>query len=236
MSIGRIAAPQASNFLLTVLLSKPRVRRVSRTVVTVRTPTEEAPNELDGRALRRLNSYERAVDALLDLIQSGNPAPTAQQIADKSGISVRTVFRLTEDIESLHAAAVDRQIQRTAHLYVSLRATGGLGPRIRALVENRASVFEAIAPIRRVADRLAGTSPQIAEGLALHHRLLQAQIAELFGQEFSAISRVRRPDALNAADVAAGWETWDTLRRQKGLSLPSSARVVRLLLEGVLGR
>jgi AcrR family transcriptional regulator len=199
-------------------------------------PTSEAPSELDGRTLRRLNSYERAVDALLDLIQSGNPAPTAQQIADKSGISVRTVFRLTEDIESLHAAAVDRQIQRTAHLYVALRTTGGLGARIRALVENRATVFEAIAPIRRVADRLAGTSSPIASGLAMHHQLLRAQVAELFEQELARVSRVRRPDTLSALDVATGWETWDTLRRHQGLSVPSSAQVVRLLIEGVLGR
>lgn len=199
-------------------------------------PTVEAPNELDGRTLRRLNSYERAVDALLDLIESGNPAPTAKQIADKSGISVRTVFRLTEDIESLHAAAVDRQIHRTAHLYVNLRTTGGPEARIRALVENRTTVFEAIAPVRRVADRLAATSPPIAEGLAMHHGLLRAQVAEIFERELVRVSRVRRPDTLAALDVAAGWETWDTLRRLQGLSVPSSARVVRLLLERVLAR
>jgi IclR helix-turn-helix domain len=63
---------------------------------------------LDGRARRRLHSYERAVDALLDLLEAGNPAPTAQEIAARSGISVRTVFRLTEDIETLHAAAWSR--------------------------------------------------------------------------------------------------------------------------------
>jgi len=198
------------------------------------TPTEVAPNDLDGRTLRRVNSYERAVDALLDLIQSGNPAPTAQQIAEKSGISVRTVFRLTEDINSLQARAVDRQIRRTADLYVKLRTTGGLGARIRALVENRATVFETVAPIQRVADSLAGTSPQIADGMAMLHHLLRTQIAELFERELGRISRVRRPDALDALDVVAGWETWDTLRRLQGLSVSSSARVVRLLLEGTL--
>ena len=108
----------------------------------------------DGRTRRRLNSYERAVDALLDLIESGNEAPTAQQIAERSGISVRTVFRLTEDIESLHAAAVLRQVQRTAHLYVTLPSTGTFETRLHTLVKNRVTVFETIAPIRRVADRL----------------------------------------------------------------------------------
>ena len=208
-------------------------------IATTDAPTHEQEQQeqpQDGRTLRRLNSYDRAVDALLDLIESGVPSPTAQQIAEKSGISVRTVFRLTEDIESLHAAAIERQIQRTAHLYVKIPASGSLGARIRALVDNRASVFEAIAPTRRVAERLAESSPQITEGLAFHHQILQMQVAELFDRELSRISRVRRPDALNAIDVAAGWETWDQLRRIQGLSITSSGRVVRLLIEGVLGK
>jgi AcrR family transcriptional regulator len=194
------------------------------------------PQPQDGRTLRRLNSFDRAVDALLDLIVSGNSSPTAQQIAEKSGISVRTVFRLTEDIEELHAAAVQRQVQRTSHLYVHLPASGSLSSRIRALIENRSTVFEAVAPTRRVAERLAETSPQIAEALDFHHQLLQAQVAELFGRELSRISRVRRADALSAVDVAAGWETWDHLRRIQGLSITSSGRVVRLLIEGVLAK
>jgi TetR/AcrR family transcriptional regulator, regulator of autoinduction and epiphytic fitness len=196
----------------------------------------QPPQPQDGRTLRRINSFDRAVDALLDLIQSGNSSPTAQQIAEKSGISVRTVFRLTEDIEQLHAAAVQRQVQRTAHLYVQIPVTGSLGTRIRALVENRSTVFEAVAPTRRVAERLAESSPQIAEGLAFIHEYLQAQVAELFDRELSRISRVRRPDALSAVDVAASWETWDQLRRVQGLSIASSGRVVRQLIEGVLGK
>src|SRR5437660_1544724 len=118
--------------------------------------------DVDGRSLRRAQSYDRAVDALLDLLQSGNPAPTAQEIAARSGISVRTVFRLTKDIEALHAAAVSRQMERTAHLYAPILVSGKLTTRVRRLVEIRVGVFETIAPIRRVADRLAGTSECIA--------------------------------------------------------------------------
>jgi AcrR family transcriptional regulator len=190
---------------------------------------------LDGRSRRRLNSYERAVDALLDLIEAGQPSPTAQQIADRSGISVRTVFRLTDDLESLHAAAVQRQMERTAHLYSkALPTTGTLAVRIRALLKNRVTIFETIAPVRRVADRLAADSARIAEGLDLHHLLLRTQVAEVFETELAAVPRARRLDTLNATDVAAGWETWDQLRRTMNLPVASAAKVVTLMLEGVL--
>jgi TetR/AcrR family transcriptional regulator of autoinduction and epiphytic fitness len=190
--------------------------------------------EQDGRSRRRLHSYERAVDAVLDLIEGGVASPTAQQIADRSGISIRTVFRLTDDVESLHAAAVQRQTERITALYVNLSAGGSLGERIDALVENRAIIFETIAPVRRVAERLASGSDLIADGLARHHRFLGAQIGSVFGRELAALPPPVRRDTLHAATVAASWETWDQLRRTLGLSRQASSRAMRRLLHGAL--
>lgn len=203
-------------------------------MVALTTTQPDAERATDGRSLRRLHSYERAVDALLDLLEAGNPAPTAQDIAARSGISVRTVFRLTDDIEALHAAAVTRQMERTAHLYRPLPSDGSLAVRIRRLVEHRLTVFESIAPTRRVADRLAAGSARIADGLALQHRVLRGQVAELFADELETMSPARRAVVLDAADVAAGWGTWDQLRRTKGLAAPAAAKVVTALLEGVV--
>ena len=200
---------------------------------TVHTATRER-RAADGRNLRRLHSHDRAVDAVLDLIGEGISSPTAQQIAERSGISIRTVFRLTGDVESLHAAAVNRQAERTAPLYVTLHSEGLLGDRIGALVENRATIFEAIAPVRRVAERLAPRSEPIARGLAQSHRLLRTQVTATFDTELSPLANEQRRDVLNGADVASSWETWDQLRRVKGLSRQESERVVRRLLEGVL--
>jgi AcrR family transcriptional regulator len=194
----------------------------------------EPPGPEDGRTRRRLNSYERAVDAFLDLVESGHDAPTAQQIAERSGISVRTVFRLTEDIESLHAAGILRQMERTAHLYVALPKSGPLTTRMRMLVKNRVDVFEAIAPVRRFADRMAATSSSIAEGLELHHLVLRTQVAEVFERELQEKPRHRRATALDAIDVAASWENWELLRQGKGLSVTSAARVMEVLIAGAV--
>jgi AcrR family transcriptional regulator len=190
--------------------------------------------DTDGRNRRRLHSFDRAVDAVLDLIGEGNRAPTAQQIAARSGISIRTVFRLTSDVDSLHAAAVSRQVERLAPLYVALDGEGPLPVRINALVENRASIFETIAPVRRVAERLAASSATIADGLTRSHQLLRAQVREVFATELGHLPSGRRRDVLNAADVASSWEAWDQLRRRMGLSRLESARATRELLGGIL--
>jgi AcrR family transcriptional regulator len=187
----------------------------------------------DGRNLRREHSRDRAVDAVLDLIEGGVAWPTAQQIAERSGISIRTVFRLTEDVESLLASAVQRQAERVAPLYVTLATKGTTETRVRALVKNRARIFETIAPVRRVGEQLALRSPHVAQGLDWHHRLLRAQVEKLFAPELAALRGVTASDALNAADVVAGWETWEQLRRLKGLSIQETSRVVCRLLENV---
>ena len=75
---------------------------------------------------------------------------------------------------------------------------------------------------------------RIAEGLSLHHLMLRTQVAEVFDRELKSLPRHRRTTALDAADVAAGWETWDQLRRGKGLSVTSSAQVMELLVGGAL--
>jgi AcrR family transcriptional regulator len=175
------------------------------------------------------------MDAVLDLIAAGVPTPTAQQIADRSGVSIRTVFRLTQDLESLLAAAVQRQAERVAPLYVALPTSGSRPSRIRALISNRASIFETIAPVRRVGEHLALRSPHVAEGIDRQHRVLRSQVQHVFEPELSLLRGAVQTDTLNAIDVVTGWETWEQLRRLKGLSVAETSRVVRHLLDSILG-
>jgi hypothetical protein len=65
---------------------------------------------LDGRRARSARSREAAADAILDLLDEGlTELPGAAEVAERSGLSTRTVFRLFDDLESLYAAAVMRQ-------------------------------------------------------------------------------------------------------------------------------
>ncbi len=183
--------------------------------------------------MRRRRSHQRAVEAILDLIEEGYAPPTAQQIAERAGISIRTVFRLTEDVDSLHAAAVARQSARVAPLYVRLPTQGPLAERLSALVRNRVTIFETISPVRRVAERLALTSEVIAAELARNQQLLRSQVESVLGRELALASRGVREELLDCADLAVSWQTWDQLRRVRGLSRSAAERVVRRLLEAV---
>ena len=79
---------------------------------------------VDGRRARRHRSRDLAVDALLDLLGEGVLRPTAQQVAERSGVSLRSIFRIFDDVESLNAAACARQLSRVRHLFVDVPADG----------------------------------------------------------------------------------------------------------------
>tara|TARA_B100001094_G_C18174738_1_gene797254 strand:+ start:680 stop:1255 length:576 start_codon:yes stop_codon:yes gene_type:complete len=58
-------------------------------------------SNVDGRILRSQKSQNIILVAIIDLIKNGNLYPTAEEVAKKSGIAIRTVFRHYEDMETL---------------------------------------------------------------------------------------------------------------------------------------
>ncbi|MEM1051573.1 MAG: TetR/AcrR family transcriptional regulator, partial [Pseudomonadota bacterium] len=65
-------------------------------------------DKLDGRRRRSVRTQEKIVDALIELIGQGNQNPTAQEVADLTGMSIRTVFRQIDDMEGLYRGLTER--------------------------------------------------------------------------------------------------------------------------------
>jgi AcrR family transcriptional regulator len=188
----------------------------------------------DGRRARAERNRDAVVDAILDLLHEGVERPTAEEIAARSGVSVRSVFRHFDDLESLHAAAVERHAERIATLFEPPSDEGGLESRITELIVRRSRLFEEMTPVRRVAEQLRGRSPAIDERLAYARRLLRRQLEVLFAPELQALDAPARRDVLDALDAAASWQTWYLLRGDQKCSVARAravmARTVRALL------
>jgi AcrR family transcriptional regulator len=185
----------------------------------------------DGRALRRLRNEDAVVDAILDLLNDGVAQPTAQQVAARSGVSIRSIFRIFQDVDALHATAVTRQLARIEPLLVALPTTGPLAERIGALVDNRAVVFDAVSPVRRLAVRLAPTSPVIAGELAQASRFFRKQVATVFAAELGG---QRSGEQIEALDAVTSWETWERLRQGQDRSTEQAKQIVRRLVRALL--
>jgi AcrR family transcriptional regulator len=185
---------------------------------------------VDGRRARRHRSRDLAVDALLDLLSEGVVRPTAQQVAERSGVSLRSIFRIFDDVESLHAAACARQITRVRHLFVDVPAEGDLSTRIGQVVAINGRLYESIAPIRRAALRAAPESPAVQETLGRARGWVRSEVERVFAEELGTGAR----DTVNALELALSFEAWDQLRSAQGLSASRTSATVTRLLHSLL--
>ena len=57
----------------------------------------------DGRRRRGEDNRARIVAAMLEIIQEGEVSPSAEQVAERADVGLRTVFRHFSDMDSLYS-------------------------------------------------------------------------------------------------------------------------------------
>src|SRR5258707_4530865 len=95
------------------------------------TPSTPTASRIDGRRLRSQRTKQLIVEAYLALAREKSPqVPTAAQIAERAGYSVRSVFERFPDIHGLQVAAADHAMAQAAALAPAGDAGGDRQSRI----------------------------------------------------------------------------------------------------------
>lgn len=203
--------------------------------------SDENPGELiDGRRARAERSRDAVVDAILALLREGNHHPGAADIAERAGVSLRSVFRHFDDLETLHAVAVEHHGEIVAPLFdlaVPVNADGSATPlpvRVAALVKQRSKLFEEIAPVRVAAERLRDRSASIRFGLERSRKILLAQTLDVFDVELVALDATDRRTVGDALEMATSYAAWRQFRVDQGLSIARSANALSRAITAIL--
>src|SRR4051812_34060532 len=145
------------------------------------TSTEVATATEDGRLARSARTRRAIVDALRTLHHEGHLRPTANRVAERAGVSLRTVWQHFEDLEALLVEAGRRDFEIAMDYVVPIDADGPLPVRLAQLVEQRGRMYEALAPVWRAARLQEPFSPQIRRNrdqlLALGREQLERVLA-----------------------------------------------------------
>ncbi len=182
--------------------------------MTTGTAFAGASEELDGRRRRSLDSRGRVVAALLDLVREGEVAPSAERVAARAGVGLRTVFRHFNDMDGLYremACAIESELAAS----LAVRITGAdWRARLIGVIGKRAALYEEIAPFKRAADAHRHKSAFLA---AAHARIVAMARRGLEG----VVPPVVRGDAplFEMFDLLLSFETWSRLRQEQGLSV-----------------
>jgi AcrR family transcriptional regulator len=187
----------------------------------------------DGRSARSARTREAVVVAALDLVRNGQLRPTAKEIAARAGISLRSVYVHFDDLDDLFAAVGARQAEEVAHLLYAIDADLPLPARIDAVVDQRAEIWEALAPVRAASLVWSSSSDMLREGNRRMARRAVRDLDRLFRVELDACGD-RRDVALDAIAVAASAGAWDALRRDQGLSVARARAAVTTTLTSLL--
>jgi len=165
--------------------------------------TVEDSDEVDGRRLRAERGRSAVLSAALELVNSGNPAPTIAEIAEASGVSERTIFRYFPDRDALFSAMVFEVIPLIAHYLSFERPVGPLTRRVELLVTQRCDFVRVAGPFARSVETLSPHSPVAAMMLELRRTRLRHQIIVWLGPELAAddSGRIAVLDALMSRAV-----------------------------------
>ena len=194
----------------------------------------ETPDDFagDGRAARSVRTRRAIVDALRALHHEGDLRPTAPRVAERAGVSVRTVWQHFDDLETLLFEAGKRDLEIAQSFVTPIDPALPTAARVDALVEQRARMFEEMAPPWRAARVHAPFSVQIQSNRDTLMGLARQQVAELFAPE---LARVDDPTAvLDAVHVASSWATWESLRSEAHLDVERAKKALRLWLSKLI--
>ena len=186
-----------------------------------------APLASDGRVQRGERTRVAIVSALLDLLDHGVVEPPSQQIADRAGVSVRSIFQHFDDIESLYGALARAQAERTRALFEALDTDGDLATRIDQLGAHRSTLFENIAPVRHALGARARSSPAVRQRLDEASLRLRTQVERQFATEFVASAEDDRRPLIEALDLLWSFDSWDRLRTAQRLTVEESEATLR---------
>ena len=196
--------------------------------------TEAANAGLDGRLARSARTRRAIVDALRALHHEGDLRPTAPRVAQRAGVSLRTVWQHFNDLETLLVEAGRRDYEIAMHYVTPIDERSPLPTRLRELVGQRGRMFEELAPVWRAARLQEPFSPQIRRN---RDQLLVAgreQLERLFAPELEQLLGDARAATLAALEVATTWSTWECLRTELGLAVADAEAAMLTLVANLL--
>lgn len=184
----------------------------------------------DGRRQRGEDNRARIVAAMLEIVHSGEFAPSAEQVAQRADVGLRTVFRHFQDMESLYremSAVIEAELWAVVERPFR---SEDWRERVIELIERRSDAFEKAGPYLRATTIVRYRS-----------KVLEADYARMTALMKEILKRQLPPEVardqlkVEIVDLLLGFESWSRLRREQGLS-PKQARetleaAVRRLLD-----
>ena len=188
----------------------------------------------DGRTIRAERTRQALVEALLGLLDAGEPRPTAAEIAARAGVSERSVFQHFPDREALLEAVAREQYKRVVPTLVPVDSSLPLAERIEQFSAQRARLYEQIGGVRRAGLLIEHESTSVAGWLRTARQQKAADVERVFLRELDPLPPDEREPLRAALVMVCSWSAWDSWRTHQRLSVARSRAALQAALRGLL--
>jgi TetR/AcrR family transcriptional regulator of autoinduction and epiphytic fitness len=192
------------------------------------------PDHVDGRLLRSIRTRDKVIDAFLALVAEGDLSPTAQRVAGRAEVSLRTVFHQFEDLETLHRLAGERLRERVAALTEPIDPHLPLADRTAAFARHRVRVLTALHPVASAARLREPASQTLRDNRDALLSAARATLEQVFRTELDSLAEPARARVLTALGLVTSWGAWWQLREECGLEEAEAEAVMRTGLAALL--
>jgi AcrR family transcriptional regulator len=195
---------------------------------------EEAIGSIDGRRARRERGRVAVIDAMFELLQEGKVPPAVELIAERSGVSVASIFRYFQGVDDLQFQTFQRFRERFEPL-LDTNVEGDLAARTDAFVQSRLDLYEQAGAIMAVGRLRALEHEPLVEASAQMRGVLADQVRTTFAHETVDSAPGGAADLVAVVDALTSLESWDVMRKTHARSRTQIAHAWALGIHALIG-
>ncbi len=187
------------------------------------------PEAVDGRTARREKSRQQIIDAMVELVTDGKHDPTAENVARIAGVTMRTVFRHFEDMDSLYREIIVDIETQTEALRVPFDPDRDWKPQFDELVLRRTGIFEKLMSQILWTQSSRYKSEVVDTDVQKYAKRMRQSLRRTLPGHF-----VADVEAFSAVEAMLSSEIWIRLRRDQRLSVKRATGVIQKATAAIL--
>lgn len=166
---------------------------------------------IDGRHARRQRSRAAVIEAVFSSVQDGKVPPTVDDVAERAGVSVSSIFRNFDGLADIQRQALEEFQPKFAHLFVVDDADRPRVERIQAHVRARVELLGAAGGLLRIARARSLDHAPILEGMARLRGQFATQTRLRFASEIDQLSPAEAANLCAIIDATTSPDAFDVM-------------------------
>lgn len=184
---------------------------------------------IDGRKQRTSQSRQKIVDAMLYFIRQGVMSPSAEQVAEKAEVGLRTVFRRFSEMEKLYQE-ISLEVMRIIKSEIVRPLDGDhWKEKLNNFVRRRLSIYEVIKPYRTAARYHMHTSKFMRDDL-----FYWVEFEKNILSRFFPVKEQDDKILFNAVNACASFDYWFTLIEMQGLTVEEASEIIHRTIDNLI--